>query len=102
VFWGLFKTEIRRWKVLYYPEERIKTIEQSYPCKKQVNNPAYQEEFNKVAKPCLNDSKKLIECIKRVSGEIKTPRTFEEDSTCTSIKEEYWFWAFGRYWFKLK
>lgn len=123
VFFGLFKTEIRIWKMQNLPRLLVKELTYSDKCTKWINNPEYAKEYQQKYQEA--ESKSSIKCpsfleivngkkttlrdefdcrqkIEKVMGQISASATIPLIISCDKIKEETWFYAFGRYWFKVK
>lgn len=124
VFFGLFKREIGVWKIKNLPTVKVRQIEISKNCKESVSNPEYWSKYNEIIDYCsskykfgdglpvpLDTQAKLDEfnsnqankknCYKQEKNKLNIPSYIEQQVSCVEIKQEKWFWAFGRYWFKI-
>lgn len=101
VFFGLFKTEIKKWNALYSPAIRLRTIESNFACKIDVANPAYIEEKDRILAECYRETHKIVQCV-TTARNIKIPQYIKKDSTCTHTDYEMWFSGFGINFFKTR
>lgn len=99
VFFGLFKKEISAWKNNNLLSVRVRLIDSEYPCKVDVENPKWREEYNKEIDKCPVTGSAL-DCIMSAKGN-GLPQFIKKDSTCKESLRQQWFWAFGKYWFKI-
>lgn len=105
-FFGLFKNEIRVWKSINLPKIVNRPVEIQKSCKIDILNPKYTEENEQNYQKCLQ-SKGLRYFSVACSLEAHTmtikdvSQYIEKESTCKEEISEKWFWALGRYWFKV-
>ena len=123
LFFGLFKNEIQTWQLNNLPSIQQTFKQEEYSCKKEVNNPAYKQfEFDKVPSwvrtqcgkpidltskhPLLYSLTRSLDCedawlATNSAWKAQYPKTIPIDSTCQRTIYESWFFAFGKYWFKI-
>lgn len=122
VFFGLFKDEIMIWKIQNIPQFRTKEIKYSDKCTKWITNPEYTKEYqqkyqeaaNKSSIKCpsfgewVNGKQTTLrieyECKARIEKEmdrVSVASTIPVSDYCDKTREETWFYAFKKYWFKV-
>lgn len=97
VFLGLFKRETSSFMTYTFPSIQYKGVTVYKPCKVKVNNPAWEKAIDDKCSSLAG----AISAYMRCEETISVPQKIEETSTCSEIQDEKWFWAFGKYWFKV-
>ncbi|MDO8269983.1 MAG: hypothetical protein Q7T54_04925 [Candidatus Levybacteria bacterium] len=111
LFFGLFKKEIPEWTKYYLPSI-VKQIDGSTQimCMENKENPKWKAEMEKVyrevTEKCFKEQNNhySYDCMMLgfdAQEEISIPQTVTNEAICYEPVYKWWFYAFGRYWFKL-
>ncbi len=98
IFLGLFKKEVGSFITDNFPSIQYKGVTVYKQCKVKVNNPAWAKAVDDKCSSFAGAASAYMRCEETISE----PQTIEETSTCSVIQDEKWFWAFGKYWFKIQ
>lgn len=112
VFFGLFKREIQVWKIQHTPIVN-RQVEKNVSCQINIDNPEWVAELNRIKNTCYipepenrtwteEETQSVRDCLSHAEEKVTIiPKTIKSDSTCMEKVNEQWFFAFGRYWFKV-